>query len=88
MQEAAGTIFKQVGGINRALLWLGDRLPETFTPLAATMTRERLDLLRECDHLMMEALRRHGGNKTHAAEELGMHRSTLWRKIRTYGIDG
>lgn len=28
--------------------------------LAATMTRDRLDLLRECDHLTMEGLRRHG----------------------------
>ena len=29
-------------------------------PLAATVTRERLDLLREADHLVMEGLRRHG----------------------------
>jgi GMP synthase (glutamine-hydrolysing) len=28
--------------------------------LPATMTRERLDLLREADHLVMTALRRHG----------------------------
>ena len=28
-------------------------------PLAATVTRERLDLLREADHLVMGALRRH-----------------------------
>ncbi len=28
--------------------------------LAATMTKDRLDLLRECDFLMMDGLRRHG----------------------------
>ena len=35
-------------------------MPTSFQPLAATMTRDRLDLLRECDHLMMDGLRRHG----------------------------
>jgi PAS domain S-box-containing protein len=33
-----------------------------------------------------EALHRHQGNRASAAEELGMHRSTLWRKMKTYGI--
>lgn len=60
LSEAAGTIFKTVGGLNRALLLLGDGLPKQYRPLAAQMTRERLDLLRECDDLMMSALRRHG----------------------------
>jgi transcriptional regulator with PAS, ATPase and Fis domain len=36
--------------------------------------------------VIMEALRRHKGNRTRAAEELGVHRSTLWRKIKSYGI--
>jgi GMP synthase (glutamine-hydrolysing) len=60
LAEASGTIFKTVEGINRTLLNLDRTLPAGFRPLAATMTRERLDLLRECDHLMMEGLRRHG----------------------------
>ena len=60
LQEASGTLFKNVGGLNRTLLWLGPEMPRTFAPLAATMTRPRLDLLRECDHLMMDALHRHG----------------------------
>jgi len=33
-----------------------------------------------------EALKRHRGNRLRVAEELGMHRSTLWRKIKAYGI--
>jgi PAS domain S-box-containing protein len=32
--------------------------------------------------LIIESLRRNNGNKQKAAEELGMHRSTLWRKLK------
>jgi PAS domain S-box-containing protein len=34
-----------------------------------------------------DALRRHEGNRTAAAEELGIHPTTLRRKIKTLGID-
>jgi PAS domain S-box-containing protein len=34
-----------------------------------------------------EVLRRHGGNKSAACQELGMSRTTLWRKIRKLGIE-
>jgi PAS domain S-box-containing protein len=33
-----------------------------------------------------EALRRHNGNRSAAAAELNMHRSTLWRKLKTYRL--
>ena len=59
LKKLAGRVFKTVGGLNRALWNLGDTMPQSFLPLAAGMTRERLDLLRECDHLVMEGLRRH-----------------------------
>jgi len=59
LQTAAGTIFKTVSGINRCLWNLTASMPGSFRPLAATMTRQRLDLLRECDFLMMDGLRRH-----------------------------
>jgi len=36
--------------------------------------------------VIIDALRRHQGSRTLAAEELGVHRATLWRKIKTYGI--
>ena len=60
LKKLSGQVFKNVGGLNRALWNLGDTMPGSFLPLAAGMTRDRLDLLRECDHLMMEGLRRHG----------------------------
>jgi PAS domain S-box-containing protein len=33
------------------------------------------------------ALRRHNGNRSRAARQLGMDRSTLWRKMRKYQLD-
>jgi PAS domain S-box-containing protein len=36
--------------------------------------------------VIVDALRRHQGNRTLVAEELGVHRATLWRKIKSYGI--
>jgi transcriptional regulator with PAS, ATPase and Fis domain len=36
--------------------------------------------------VIQEALIRHHGNKSRAAVDLGMHRSTLWRKMKTLGI--
>ncbi|MCK9460890.1 MAG: glutamine-hydrolyzing GMP synthase [Proteobacteria bacterium] len=57
--EAAGTMYKDVPGINRCVWNLSTTRPSRFEPLAATMTRKRLDLLREADHLVMEGLRRH-----------------------------
>jgi len=39
----------------------------------------------EC-HTIMEALERHKGNKVEAAKELKLHRTTLWRKMKKYGL--
>ena len=35
---------------------------------------------------LTEALHRSGGNKTRAAEILGVHRMTVWNRMRKYGI--
>lgn len=37
--------------------------------------------------ILIQALRRSSGNKSDAAQELGIARSTLYRKLRGYGID-
>ena len=34
-----------------------------------------------------DAIRRHGGNRTAAAKELGINPSTLFRKIKSLGIE-
>jgi len=37
--------------------------------------------------ILEEALARHDGNREATAEELGIHRSTLWRKIKRLGLE-
>ncbi len=37
---------------------------------------------------IVDALERTGGARTAAARQLGMSRTTLWRKMKEYGIDG
>jgi GMP synthase (glutamine-hydrolysing) len=58
--EAAGEILKKAPGVNRCIWNLAPSMPSRVAPLRAVMTRARLDLLREADHLVMEGLRRHG----------------------------
>jgi GMP synthase (glutamine-hydrolysing) len=57
--EAASAITKEVPGINRCIWNLSREAPDGARPLKAGVTRDRLDLLREADHIVMEALRRH-----------------------------
>ncbi|HOX46413.1 MAG TPA: glutamine-hydrolyzing GMP synthase [Myxococcota bacterium] len=58
--EVAGEIYQRVAGVNRCALWLGGAPPRSARPLQATLTRERLELLREADAVVMQGLRRHG----------------------------
>jgi PAS domain S-box-containing protein len=37
--------------------------------------------------VIAEALRRNHGNRAKTARELGIHRTTLWRKAKMYGLD-
>jgi GMP synthase (glutamine-hydrolysing) len=59
LMQAASAVTKEVPGINRCIWNLAEGSPDQALPFAASVTRERLDLLREADHLVMEALRRH-----------------------------
>ncbi|MCK5703797.1 MAG: hypothetical protein KAI29_21715 [Cyclobacteriaceae bacterium] len=36
--------------------------------------------------LILETLEKNNGNKVLSAKELGLHRSTLWRKMNKYGL--
>lgn len=36
--------------------------------------------------LIVDALKKHGGNRSKAAEELGIDKSTLWRKMKKFNI--
>lgn len=58
--ELAANLFREVSGVNRCIWNIGRGAPREARPLAATVTRERLDLLRDADHVVMEGLRRHG----------------------------
>lgn len=60
LEEAAGSLYKHVPGINRCIWNLAPTTPRQFKPRSASMTRERLDLLREADDLVMSGLHRHG----------------------------
>jgi GMP synthase (glutamine-hydrolysing) len=58
--HAASAVTAEVPGINRCIWNLGQAHPGQATPLAATATSERLDVLREADHIVMSALSQHG----------------------------
>jgi GMP synthase (glutamine-hydrolysing) len=57
-------LTKKVHGINRCLFELSGRRPRRAELVAATVTRDRLDLLRELDAIVMGALERHGMMQT------------------------
>jgi GMP synthase (glutamine-hydrolysing) len=57
---AASSITADVSGINRCIWNLGVTHPTSAHPIAATVTRHRLDLLREADHIVMSALTEYG----------------------------
>ena len=59
-ESIAARIFQKVPGVNRCVADLTGRGVTQARPLAATVTRERLNELREADAIVMDALRHHG----------------------------
>lgn len=57
---AASAVTKEVPGINRCIWNLARGVPTRARPVAATVVRDRLNLLREADAIVMASLRRHG----------------------------
>jgi PAS domain S-box-containing protein len=62
-----------------------EHLPQHVTSQNNSNGSPRRDAISERESIL-KALERARGNKTRAALELGIHRSTLWRKIKTLGI--
>jgi len=58
--EATRRILSEVPDVNRVVWNLGADAPENCRALPATATRERFDLLREVDAIVMSALENHG----------------------------
>ncbi|CAG1004919.1 partial Transcriptional regulatory protein ZraR, partial [Anaerolineales bacterium] len=64
------------------------------TPLAATKERDEVQLTRYYrgtaaaseQEVILAALSEAGGNKSVAADKLGMSRTTLWKRLKQYGI--
>jgi PAS domain S-box-containing protein len=65
---------------------LPEHLPETI--LDENVIQEDVSHnLKSEKELIIESLKKNHGNKSKAAIELGMHRSTLWRKIKELRVD-
>ena len=66
-----------------------EHLPGELVPLALRHPsgRKMIETVKALEaQAIREALARHGGSRLAAARELGMHRSTLFRKLRLLGI--
>jgi PAS domain S-box-containing protein len=69
-----------------------EHLPREFV---AHFGKETTHAVKQPDRLkaaeatvIIDVLKKHSGNRTKAAEELGIDKSTLWRKIKKYNIEG
>jgi DNA-binding NtrC family response regulator len=68
---------------------LDDLPPSIRSGTTVSPGRPAAGTLREMEReRILEALREAGGNKKRAAARLGIHRSTLYAKLRSYGLTG
>lgn len=65
-----------------------DRLRASKDQEGAGPDEELGNMQRNEIRLIREALARHDGHRGRTAADLGIHPSTLWRKMRRYGIEG
>jgi transcriptional regulator with PAS, ATPase and Fis domain len=64
-----------------------EHLPEPLRPAPQAVVPTGVTTLRELEaRFIHETMRRHAWNRGAAANELGIHKTTLWRKIRQLGI--
>jgi PAS domain S-box-containing protein len=67
-----------------------EHLPAELVPISTPRKESRrlVETRRAIEaRAIREAIQRNGGNRLAAAQELGMHKSTLFRKVRQLGID-
>jgi len=65
-----------------------EHLPADFRRAGAAERRHQPLTLADVERAQIErALRHHGGNRTRAAQELGISRATLINKIKSYALD-
>jgi len=65
-----------------------EHLPETLRPPEPTAKEPGIKTLQDLEgRFIYEALKRNGWNRVATAKELGMHKTTLWRKIKEFGIE-
>ncbi|MBN1551572.1 sigma 54-interacting transcriptional regulator [bacterium] len=89
-----GNVRELQNFVERAfVLCRGDTLEKKYFPEKLHALDEKEEMLQEGSLSDVEAaaikaaLRRHGGRKQDAARELGIHRTTLYRKMKFHGID-
>jgi PAS domain S-box-containing protein len=67
-----------------------EHLPPEFTKALERRhprTKRGENKIRDAEaRVIMDTLEKHGGNRSKAATELGMNRTTLWRKMKKHGI--
>jgi transcriptional regulator with PAS, ATPase and Fis domain len=64
-----------------------EHLPEALRSVEPAPERPGAGDLRDLEaRFLQETLRRHGWNRTAVAKELGIHKTTLWRKIKQLGL--
>ncbi len=91
-----GNVRELQNAIEHAFVLIGEgqieleHLPPELVPVqtARTESRKLDETVKAVEaRTICEAIRRNGGNRLAAARELGMHKSTLFRKVRLLGID-
>ena len=68
---------------------LPPEIRETFEspPEKTPLPTDSLPVLQSTEiQLIRKTLAKHGGNRLEAARELGLHKTTLWRKMKRHGI--
>jgi PAS domain S-box-containing protein len=91
-QRYPGNVRELENLIERAFVLCGsgpievEHLPEELQPAAVVAGETASPLVRAEGEALAAALRQHRGNRAAVAEALGIHRATLYRKMREHGL--